>query len=280
MDRRYFLKILAVSSAGLVIPPGVFAAIKKKNIPSGPVNDDDIKDYIYKIKNFDSTHPKDIILSPKDLKLLKSSFYRMKRVQRVVGHGNFCLLDFDGAVKTAKRYSRVGCFTKMELNFLEKIFYESGSVYGFMGQKPIKNITAGIKKSKTVKIPHSGNYVYKGLPFETYNRIRKIIGNDVVLTSGIRSIAKQYYLFLNKAVKNNGNMSLASRSLAPPGYSFHGVGDFDVGKRRFGSDNFTSKFTTTDVYKKLVDLEFIDFRYNKTNKLGVRFEPWHIKVCS
>ena len=256
MNRRYFLKVLAAGSAGLVLPSGVFSAIKIKSVSSETdIDDDDIKDYLYKIKNFDKSHTRDVILSPKDLNLLKSSFQRLKRVQRIVGHGNFCLLNFDGAVKTAKNYARVGRFTKNELDFLEKVFYESGSVYGFLGQKPIKNITDGVKRSKTVKIPRSGNYIYKGLPLETYKKIRKTIGDEVVLTSGIRSITKQYYLF-------------------------HGVGDFDVGQRRFGSDNFTSKFTTSDVYKKLVDLKFINFRYNENNMLGVRFEPWHIKVSS
>jgi len=71
---------------------------------------------------------------------------------------------------------------------------------------------------------------------------------------------------------------MASRSLAPPGYSFHGVGDFDVGKKGYGIDNFTEKFTKTDVYKKLNDLGYIRFRYHQDNYLGVRFEPWHIKV--
>jgi LAS superfamily LD-carboxypeptidase LdcB len=75
------------------------------------------------------------------------------------------------------------------------------------------------------------------------------LGNKVILTSGIRSIIKQLTLFLNKAYKNNGNISLASRSLAPPGYSYHAIGDFDVGQVGFGVANFTEKFTTTKVFK-------------------------------
>ncbi len=51
------------------------------------------------------------------------------------------------------------------------------------------------------------------------------------LTSGVRGVAKQFILFLAKAEANGGNLSLASRSLAPPGYSYHGVGDFDVGEK-------------------------------------------------
>jgi LAS superfamily LD-carboxypeptidase LdcB len=89
---------------------------------------------------------------------------------------------------------------------------------------------------------------------------------------------KQFLLFLNKANKNKGNLSMASRSLAPPGYSFHGIGDFDVGKKGYGIHNFTERFTKTNVYKRLTDLGYIKFRYERDNDLGVRFEPWHIEV--
>ena len=43
--------------------------------------------------------------------------------------------------------------------------------------------------------------------------------DDLVLTTGVRGVVKQFYLFLRKADRANGNLSLASRSLAPPGYS-------------------------------------------------------------
>jgi len=89
---------------------------------------------------------------------------------------------------------------------------------------------------------------------------------------------KQFLLFLNKTRQSQGNLSMASRSLAPPGYSFHGVGDFDVGKKGYGIHNFTKRFTETKIYEKLNDLGFIKFRYEQNNTLGVRFEPWHIEV--
>ncbi|MBW2635413.1 MAG: D-alanyl-D-alanine carboxypeptidase family protein [Deltaproteobacteria bacterium] len=73
---------------------------------------------------------------------------------------------------------------------------------------------------------------------------------------------------------------MASRSLAPPGYSFHGIGDFDVGSVGLGIDNFTRHFTKTDVFKKLQDLDYVRLRYTESNRLGVRFEPWHIKVIT
>ena len=77
---------------------------------------------------------------------------------------------------------------------------------------------------------------------------------------------------------SKGNLSLASRSLAPPGHSYHGIGDFDVGNKNLGADNFTARFAETEEYKKLIRLKYVDIRYTRTNQVGVRYEPWHIKV--
>jgi hypothetical protein len=35
---------------------------------------------------------------------------------------------------------------------------------------------------------------------------------------------------------------------------------------------------TTEGYKKLEDLGYLKLRYPLENHLGVRYEPWHIKV--
>ena len=104
------------------------------------------------------------------------------------------------------------------------------------------------------------------------------VGPELVLTSGVRSIVKQLQLFLSKIEASDGNLSLASRSLAPPGHSYHGIGDFDVGKKGFGKANFTSKFSETKEYKRLIELKYVDLRYTIDNQVGVRYEPWHIKV--
>ncbi len=45
---------------------------------------------------------------------------------------------------------------------------------------------------------------------------------------------------------------MASRSIAPVGYSYHGIGDFDVGIKGWGFENFTDKFATTDEYSRLM----------------------------
>jgi len=279
MNRRDFLRLAAAGTLGSMIPSPVHAAwmsVFKDEVQ--PIDDRYIKDYLNKIENFDEKHTEDIFLGADQKVILKSTLSRLKRIQRIVGHGHFALLSFDAALKTAKAYTSVGPFTKKELAFLEMIFYEDSLLYGFMGDKPLKNLTDTIDEPKAIKIPYTGNYLYKGLPLEMYKKIKKDIGEDVILTSGLRSVTKQFMLFLNKAAGNDGNLSLASRSLAPPGYSFHGVGDFDVGQVGFGVSNFTEKFTDTPIYKKLEDLGYIKLRYSKGNFLGVRFEPWHIKV--
>ena len=51
-----------------------------------------------------------------------------------------------------------------------------------------------------------------------------------------------------------------------------------MGQIGFGADNFTERFTTTRVYKNLKDLGYLNIRYERDNLVGVRFEPWHIKV--
>jgi hypothetical protein len=195
-----------------------------------------------------------------------------------VGHGNFQILSFDEGLKIAHNYSQVGEFSKAEIIFMEMIFYTEAERYGFLGQKPLNNLTDRIKTKKVIKVPHTGNYLYKGLPLETFKKIKQQVGEQVVLTSGVRGIMKQFLLFLNKAKKSNGNLSLASRSLAPPGYSFHSNGDFDVGQTGLGAANFTTRFTNTDVYIKLSELGYLKLRYPQKNLMGVRFEPWHIKV--
>ncbi len=240
--------------------------------------DDHLKDYLHKMKYFNSPHRNDIQIDSIKYRTFKSVIMRLRRLQGYAGHGNFQILSLDDGIKMARRSPDVGVFTKTELEFLEMIFYAEAAKYGFFGQKPLKKLTDSIRKKDVIKIPYSGNYLYRGAPFETYKKIRLQVEEEVILTSGVRSVMKQFLLFLNKAYKNKGNLSLASRSLAPPGYSYHGIGDFDVGQAGFGSLNFTERFTNTEVYRKLCDLGYLKLRYPEKNLAGVRFEPWHIKV--
>jgi hypothetical protein len=281
MRRRDFLKAVVGVVVGAGFAPEVLAEIAKVSPATTSENfDTHIKDYLHKMRNFNAHHDGDICLDRRQFQLLKSCVNRFKRVQRTVGHGNFYLLSFDEAISIARSYSRVGQFTRAELHFLEMIFYFDASNYGFFGKKPVKNITDQVKRREVVKIPYTGNYLYKGQPLQTYKEIMRGVGDGVVLTSGVRSVTKQFLLFLNKAYGSEGNLSLASRSLAPPGYSYHGIGDFDVGQVGLGADNFTERFTTTTVYRRLNEQGYVRIRYPLDNLLGVRFEPWHIKVGS
>ena len=158
------------------------------------------------------------------------------------------------------------------------IFYQDCRLYGFLGDKLFLILTTEIDKFRAVKIPATGNYLYKGKSTEMYHRISKDIGNNMILTAGIRGMAKQFYLFLKKVWQCNGNLSAASRSIAPPGCSYHGMGDFDVGQTGFGVANFTTRFTGTSVYQKLKHLNYVKFRYARDNASGVLFEPWHLEV--
>lgn len=292
MNRRTFLKVTGTTLVPLIhtacpAVAGSLAAVwkeKERRFPAensrrtGPVPDKAIRDRLVKSKLFDHWFADDIVLDAAQLTVLKSTLDRLKRLQRLVGYGNFCLLGFDDARVYAGAYDRVGPFTKAELDFMEMVFYSPAGTLGFMGEKPIKEMTGTVNRGKVTKISGTGNYLYEGRPVEMYGEILNRIGGNVVLTSGIRGVMKQFLLFLNKAHAHKGNLSLASRSLAPPGYSFHGVGDFDVGERGFGVDNFTEKFTQTQVYSRLTDLGFVKFRYGRENDLGVRFEPWHVEV--
>jgi len=279
MKRREFLKSLAAFAITAGSAPTALAATVVPPRPASDVIPDDfIKDYLVKMKHFNEPHPNDIYLDRELFPILKSSLNRLRRLQRTVGHGNFYLLNFDEALKIARNYSRVGAFTRRELNFLEQMFYSDGARFGFYGEKPLKHLTDRIKRGKVTKIPYSGNYLYKGQALETYRKIRRDLGDTVILTSGVRSVIKQFMLFLSKAYHSKGNLSMASRSLAPPGYSFHGIGDFDVGQRGYGVENFTERFTTTEVFRRLRDSGYLTLRYDYGNLLGVRFEPWHIKV--
>lgn len=234
--------------------------------------------YLAKMQDFESTHQEDIYLKPSEYPLLISSYKRLDRVQNLVGYGNFNVLSFDDMRKFGTRYSSIGQFTPEELTFLEEIFADEVSRYGFLGEKVVTNLTNVIPVKGRIKISSTGHFLFRGEAEKLYQKVKNDLGGKIFLTSGIRSIVKQSHLFLGKTIKSKGNLSLASRSLAPPGHSFHGIGDFDVGKVGFGLKNFTSDFARTDEYKRLVDLGYVAMRYPEGNLLGVRYEPWHIKV--
>lgn len=269
MERRTFLKIATFGSACSALP--AYSTIKQDG-------DHLTEDYLNKIRHPNEFYEGDVTSDQRKQRLVRKLAGRLGRVKKVVGHGNFSVLSFDDMLRYAKVYSKIGSFKKEEIDFLDELFHEDAVQYGFYGEKPLDDLTATIKKREIVKIPRTGQFLFKGEPVKLYKKIKDDLGDSVILTSGVRSVVKQMHLFLNKASKFDGNLSLASRSLAPPGYSYHGISDFDVGNRFLGAANFTDAFARTDEYKKLIDLGYIDIRYPKDNHLGVRFEPWHIQV--
>lgn len=231
-----------------------------------------------KVANFESNFTDDVILTEHDYRMLVQSLERINKVQDYVGFGNFNVLSFDDALKYAKYTSRIGSFTSEEKDFLDMLFHYDSSRLGFYGEKVVSNQTHVISKNDIVKMPGTGHYVFRGHSEEFYKKVRTEVGESLILTSGVRNIMKQYQLFMAKTVHASGNLSRASRSLAPPGHSYHAVGDFDVGQVGAGLSNFTVAFANTDEFKRLQDLGYVQIRYTANNDLGVRYEPWHIRV--
>lgn len=306
MNRRDFFK----SSVGIVSLLGttnLIADISKNN---------SLEKFFYsffssseKVNNELDTSIKDEIIEPKDLanikldekqissgittkqnllddvlieKNLYDSFLSVRKklnmVQRHIGYGNFNIISFDEMLKIAKYSNNIDSFSTKELEFIESIFYYDPSVHGFYGQRISKNITERINKKEIKKIPHTGHYLFKGEPERVYYQMIEDIGDSLTLTSGVRSIVKQTKLFLDKVYSVDGNLTVASKSLAPPAYTYHSIADFDVGKKGFGKSNFSSRFALTDEFFKMRKLKYIDMRYTVNNKDGVRYEPWHVKI--
>ena len=237
-----------------------------------------VRDNLQKIKNFDQVFSEDVFLTTEKQAVFQTTLKRILRVKKIIGYANFNLISFDDMLLYAHRYPKIGRFTKSELTLIDEIFFYDANKYGFHGNKVIKELTSTINKRDTIKISGSGHYLFQGDALTKFNQLKKDVGPNLILTSGVRSIVKQLQLFLSKLESSNGNLSLASRSLAPPGHSYHGIGDFDVGKKGFGKFNFTSKFSQTREYMRLIELKYVDLRYTKNNQVGVRYEPWHIKV--
>lgn len=294
LQRRTFLQLATIK---LLLAPVLshagyqrLTATKKKRFSTenldleikdlGPYLDDDsrIKDYLHKIRNPNEHHLGDFVLNVADRKLLAGLVAKMKKLCRNVGYGNFGVLGFEEAIYHGKTHSFVGSFTLAELDFLDNMYRRDASEYGFYGEKQLVDLYETVDRNDIVKVPGSGNFLFKGKSLDKYERIKKDLGRDVLLTSGIRGLVKQFYLFINKADRHGGNLSLASRSLAPPGYSYHATGDFDIGQMGFGVYNFSERFTGTPVFQKLAEQGYVDFRYQKDNSQGVRYEPWHIKL--
>ena len=238
---------------------------------------EDLRTRLHKSRYFDVPHIDDQFVDRHQQSTLLSIVSKLKAIQDYVGHGRFNIVTIDDALTYTRKSIRLQSFSREELAFIEDIFSRDARVYGFFGNKVTPQLTDIIPATSIYKVPYTGHYLFKDQFHSIYKRMRKDVGRSLVLTSGVRGIVKQLYLFLAKTASVKGNLSQASRSLAPPGYSFHAIGDFDVGKRGLGSLNFTDHFSQTDEFKRLMDLGYIDIRYPSDNPFGVRYEPWHIE---
>lgn len=221
----------------------------------------------------------DIYLSQEDFKTLITLRERFKRLKKFVGYANFNIISFNSSLYYARNYSSIGKFTQAEVYLMERFFYEDPTQYGFYGDRTVDNISDSIKRSEIQKINYSGHFIFKGDSLESYNRLQQDVDTkDIILTSGVRSVIKQMRLFVDKLYRNRGNLTKTTNAIAPPAYSYHSTGDYDLGKKGFGYDNFTPRFALTKEYNELRKLPYIEMRYTLLNNDGVRYEPWHIKA--
>ncbi|WP_158583832.1 M15 family metallopeptidase [Salinibius halmophilus] len=260
-----------------ILEDGASQPVIGNELELDPISDEQ-PSYLAKIQNFDASFNDDVWLTESEKAMLNQTLKRINSVKNTIGFGNFNVVSFDEALRYGRSFSSIGEFTAAEIEFMEQLFYDDVSRLGFFGSRVTENLTDRIKLSDVDKIPRTGHYLYKGDPLNLYNKLREDVGDTIILTSGVRSVMKQFQLFMNKVVSSDYNISRASRSLAPPAHTFHSVGDFDVGKVGFGLDNFTNRFAETEEYRRMIELGYIEIRYTTTNRDGVRYEPWHVRV--
>jgi len=223
-------------------------------------------------------HKGDVYLTHEDILTARRLKHRLRSLKKYIGYANFNIISYDRALFYGRNYSAIGAFTKNEQNLVEKLFFSDPKTFKFYGEKTVPNLTFKVNKKNIVKIPHSGHFLYKGKPLSDYERILKDVHSDLILTSGIRNVIKQLDLYIYKLNKYNGDLAKASRTIAPPAFSYHTIHDFDIGKKGWGYKNFTPEFAKTKEFRMIRKLTYVDIRYTTNNKDGVRYEPWHIKV--
>jgi len=220
----------------------------------------------------------DIYLSLDEFRIISGLNKRLKRLKSFVGFANFNLLSYSQALYYGRNYSKIGAFSPQEILMIEKLFAENPNDYGFYGERTCMNIDNQISNKDVEKISYTGHFLFKGKSEADYKKILSDVGDTIILTSGVRNVMKQLSLYVNKIYNSGGNMSIATRSIAPPGYSYHTISDFDVGRKGWGYKNFTSDFASTSEFHQMRKLDYIQMRYNQNNRDGVRFEPWHVAV--
>jgi len=226
----------------------------------------------------ESIQSDDIYLDAQEYTTLSTLNQRLKRLRSFVGYANFNIISYENALFYARNYPRIGAFSDQEIALVERLFFEDPKQYGFYGQRTCNTIENTIEEQELIKVPYTGHYIFKGEAQKKFERLSKDVGETLVLTSGVRNVIKQLSLYVNKIDRCNGNITKASISLAPPGYSYHTISDFDVGRKGWGYKNFTASFAQTKEFYRLKNLDYIRIRYTENNSDGVRFEPWHVEI--
>lgn len=220
----------------------------------------------------------DVVLSAVELALLTRTSKRIVAVREFVGFGNFNLISWDDLLAFARNIPSIGAFSADEIDLMESMFATDAATLGFLGERTGHQITEAIPRDEVVRIPRSGHFLRMGQSQELFEKMQSQVGETLILTSGIRGIPKQFDLFFDRVRRTEGNLTQAAHSLAPPGYSFHAIEDFDVGKYGLGLANFSAAFAETELFEKLQRMPEVRIRYEQNNRFGVRFEPWHIRV--
>ena len=102
MKRRYLLKALGLGCIGFGVAPEILAKSIKGYFASVNVYpDDELKDYLHKIQNFNKLHEDDVLVDSNFYETFESMVMRMRRLQKLVGHGNFNILNFSNGLSLA-----------------------------------------------------------------------------------------------------------------------------------------------------------------------------------
>jgi len=105
------------------------------------MEEEEVDFYLKKIRNFDGDFAGDVYLSEINQLLLQPTIQRLERVQRFIGHGNFNFIGFDEMIYFARNYEEIGAFDPAELAFMEEIFFNDATDYGFFGEKVNPELT-------------------------------------------------------------------------------------------------------------------------------------------
>ena len=206
---------------------------------------------------------------------LRVMAHRLAQAEAKIGHGRFNLANFDEVRATARAAGSP--FSAREEVEFQALFALDARRIGFLGPRVTQDMNAALPVARLRAVAGTGQHVYPEA-LAVYERARRAVGEQLVVTSGARGVPKQMLVFINSALRG-GLISRTVHSVAPPGYSYHAIGDIDVGDRRLGGANFTVAFARSSTYQRLAALDFIRFRYPINNPFGVQFEPWHLQIA-